>query len=649
MTKATKKADNNYALLLGDILPFAKTWLLLIVPVCLWFIHDNRFEGFAWRYRIAFVAMVAILGWHLLRRLDPTRQIKLSIRKLSPLVWGLIIIASLAISLSYFLTNLYIYNFLSGRFLVLFCFAGGAAILLWATGSKTPAKYNFYTILLLGGVLYRIVLMKPRIQNNPFSLSWSGESHFYYASLFDAIRIYGKRFPLPIPHPTRYLLHSIPFFLHIDSILFHRMYEVLLWVGITLWGSWLAAKRVLGISKTVLIMLTLYCFLFFYQGAVYYFLMVSVIIMLIGYRKDHHLRTLITVILASIWAGISRINWVPLPALLAVTLYLIDTPISGKKLWDYLRLPLLWGIVGVSTGLLTKQAYILISGNDQSLFNTSLHSPMLWERLLPNSTFEPGILWAILIVCLPLAILWWNYLRTGSGKNVHWVRWMGISAILLVFLGGGLIVSVKIGGGADLHNLDAFLVLFLLVSLSLLSGQMAFDANNPIKNGKFQMRIRNIMIFVALLVPFFYSFAISNYWGSDSPDQSSELRQMQQAIDALKEEPGEILFISERQLLTFGDISGVELVPEYERVTLMEMAMSDNKVYLDEFYDRLANHEYKAIITDSLSIEIKDDTYSFEAENNAWVLRVVIPLLQEYYPAQSWSDGNINFLLPRDQ
>lgn len=142
MTKATKKADNNYALLLGDILPFAKTWLLLIVPICLWFIHDNRFEGFAWRYRIAFVAMVAILSWHLLRRLDPTRQIKLSIRKLSPLVWGLIIIASLAISLSYFLTNLYIYNFLSGRFLVLFCFAGGAAILLWATGSKTPAKYH---------------------------------------------------------------------------------------------------------------------------------------------------------------------------------------------------------------------------------------------------------------------------------------------------------------------------------------------------------------------------------------------------------------------------------------------------------------------------------------------------------------------------
>ena len=35
--------------------------------------------------------------------------------------------------------------------------------------------------------------------------------------------------------------------------------------------------------------------------------------------------------------------------------------------------------------------------------------------------------------------------------------------ILLIFFAGGIVVSVKIGGGSNLHNMDAFLV-FLLVA-----------------------------------------------------------------------------------------------------------------------------------------------------------------------------------------
>ena len=51
---------------------------------------------------------------------------------------------------------------------------------------------------------------------------------------------------------------------------------------------------------------------------------------------------------------------------------------------------------------------------------------------------------------------------------------------------------------------------------------------------------------------------------------------------------GPVLFINERQLVTFGDVR-VPLVPDYEAVTLMEMAMSGNQVYLDRFYDDLAD------------------------------------------------------------
>src|SRR5688572_16916014 len=43
------------------------------------------------------------------------------------------------------------------------------------------------------------------------------------------------------------------------------------------------------------------------------------------------------------------------------------------------------------------------------------------------------------------------------------------------------------------------------------------------------------------------------------------------------EAKGEVLFISQRQLLTFGEIEGVDLVPENELVFLMEMAMSNKE------------------------------------------------------------------------
>jgi hypothetical protein len=47
-------------------------------------------------------------------------------------------------------------------------------------------------------------------------------------------------------------------------------------------------------------------------------------------------------------------------------------------------------------------------------------------------------------------------------------RSFGIVAILLVFFVGGLVVSVKIGGGTNLHNLDAFMILLLILVTTIL-------------------------------------------------------------------------------------------------------------------------------------------------------------------------------------
>ncbi len=99
----------------------------------------------------------------------------------------------------------------------------------------------------------------------------------------------------------------------------------------TLWTAGVLARRVKDGLKLPMVLVTVYFFLFFFQGAVYYHMMVCVLVVLYGYKKDKPWRTLIFVLIASVWAGISRVNWMPLPALLAVMLYLIEEPVESKK------------------------------------------------------------------------------------------------------------------------------------------------------------------------------------------------------------------------------------------------------------------------------------------------------------------------------
>lgn len=80
---------------------------------------------------------------------------------------------------------------------------------------------------------------------------------------------------------------------------------------------------------------------------------------------------------------------------------------------------------------------------------------------------------------------------------------------------------------------------------------------------------------------------------------------MQAVLDQLREQPGEVLFISERQLLSFHELQGVRVVPEYEKVFLMEMAMGNNQPYLQRFYMDLVSHRFKAIITDTISTRLQ--------------------------------------------
>ena len=383
--------------------------------------------------------------------------------------WGLAVILLLGTTIYLFLTpNTALWN-VTGRMVLYVLICGIGAWLLSLSHDHVHPVNSFIVLLLLAGVLYRIGIFLPEIQSYPFSLGWSESSRYYNASLYFSQKIYGSNFPLPVLHPSRYLMQAVPFLFAPQNILVHRIWQIFLWVGMTILGAYSVARRVSSKNQPILVALTLWLFLFFFQGAVYYHLMGCVILVMLGYNKDSFWKTLVFVLISSIWAGLSRVNWYPVPALLAVSIYLLEEPVKNQNWIIYLKKPAIWAVSGFVIAYLSNRIYALLSGNDVSQFSSSFSSYMIWSRLLPNNTYPPGIILAFLLVSLPVTILAWLTIRNNGWRFYwHWVRVLGITAILAIFALGGIIVSVKIGGGGDLHNLDAYLVFFALISSYLI-------------------------------------------------------------------------------------------------------------------------------------------------------------------------------------
>jgi len=131
----------------------------------------------------------------------------------------------------------------------------------------------------------------------------------------------------------------------------------------------------------------------------------------------------------------------------------------------------------------------------------------------------------------------------------------------------------------------------------------------------------------------------------DEVDDALELIRVEVAAAQAR---GEILFMDQRQLLTFGYLENVPLVAEYEKKYLMDQAMGDTAAStFPLFYRDLAAHRFALIISDPLRVPIKDSDYSFGEENNAWVKWVAAPVLCYYEPLETLDEFKIQLLIPR--
>lgn len=512
------------------------------------------------------------------------------------------------------------------RFLVLFFISLAG---MW--GVKLLRRQTPWLVALIGVVLFQSVLQlllvyMPRVTSYPFAMGWSETSRFYFPSLFLAEHVYGREYPWPILHPTLHLLLAPPY-LFDAPLWFHRFWQVAIrYVLVAAMVPPLLVR--LQIRDTAARWLVaLWMFLFLFMGPVYFHLAIPVIILLLGFSVQDERRTWVAVLLASIWCGWSRVNWYPMPGMIAAVLYLMETPVAGKSLWRYLHRPALWFVIGTLTAFASQRIYIALSGIPSSeLFYTSLTSDLLWDRLWPNSSYALGILPGALLASLPAWMAMYIVIRARN-DDWHTVRLFLVFAALAVLFTGGIIVSLKIGGGANLHNMDAYFTMLLIVFSYLVFARYKPESNNNIQPVPLPWFVVVLLILMPAWAYLQFNLGTRTY---NANKTQAVLAELQRYVDDVNARGGEILFITQRQLISMHMLKGVTLVPEYEREDLMEMAMGNNILYLDQFQDDMENQRFALIVVDPLNYKILSKDRSFSEENNVWVRRVMKHILCNY-------------------
>jgi len=514
------------------------------------------------------------------------------------------------------------------RVFLLWFLALASTTLLRSISSRVSWVQALAISSLLIALTYRITLFLPDISTFPFSLGYSEANRYYYASLWFAKRIFGQELPLSPWHPSRYILQAIPFLISNTPIWVHRLWQVGLWLLLPAITAWLFSRRLKIKDRASFWIICGWFFFFLFQGPVYYHLLLSVIPLLWLFDGKRFRRSLIVVILASIWAGLSRINWIPVPAFLAAILYVFEElPEKGwDGLWRYAWKPAVWGIAGGVAALGAYYFYAFASGNDLSMVQSSFTSDLLWYRLLPSATYPLGVVRGVLLASAPIFMLIILHLIFRQGPR-HAIRWLGYFGIFIVLFGGGLVVSSKIGGGGNLHNMDAYIVL-----LAVVGGYIGFERIAGVSSVR-RRGLQGMWIIFTILLAVPIAFTIGqDVRKVDYDFQKAEenLALISEIVDGVVQNGGEVLIINDRHLIVFNYLANVSLSPDYEKVALVEAAISGNDRYLERFRQDLADHKYQLILSPGLSrhLQTKEDAYG--EENNAWVEFVSLPILEHY-------------------
>jgi len=496
-------------------------------------------------------------------------------------------------------------------------------------------------MLLLSSTILVITQQFLQVSDYPFATSWSEGNRLWDYSLYFGKERYILEEPFSYPTyltPGRHGLWGLPFlFLSNPSIVLMRVWDAVLWtLPNLLFGIALFIPKRSSLNPVCRWVMVMWTYLFLSQGPIYAPLILSGLILAIGYHRQRLWQSLIVTALACFYAGISRWTWMAAPAAWAVLWAFIDE-VPKQGFWMRIKRPFYLGLAGVLGAVLSQLIMVLAFPRPDAVFSTSLSQPLLWYRLWSSATNPTGVVNGLLYAVGPV-LIWiiWYTIRKREWWDV--LKILALLGVLITFLAMGLVASVKIGGGSNIHNLDMFLVsLVFIVAILMMSEKNYSDFP------AYAWALLAIVLFFPVwnLTRFHSELEIP-----EDPDSQGAIAEISQVVqDAAKE--GEVLFIDQRQLLTFGEITDVPLIMEYEIKDMMNQAMGHNKAYFEAFRKDIENQRFRLIISDPLTVVFQGPKIAFGEENDAWVEEVTIPILDSYEPIMRFDEHLIWLLAPK--
>lgn len=518
----------------------------------------------------------------------------------------------------------------------LLCTKSGHIVSLEAVGISVGC-------LVLSSAIARSLLL---VVDDPFGLYWSEGNRLYdYSLIFgQSLYNYPGHIPNPYDSPGRYSLWGVLYLWKGLPIWAHRLWNIVLLTLPSFMLAWALTRK---ISSSVLRnALFLWISAFFVLLAPLHppFMIVAIVVALFIFHPSPYVRGA-SLIVASLYAGISRWTWFFAPgAWGALTDLFLYYPKREGNWFKRLLPTALMAIFGAAPGFLLNIGVFLGYTSGEV---TTAQQPLLWYRLLPNLTFGPGIVLSILMTTGPLlAILIYKMVKPEWHLDIF--QRLAIWGALIGFLSAGLIISTKIGGGGDLHNLDMYIgTLMVVIVLGLASQADGFDMRT------WPAWMLAVVCFSALLPV--YQFTPFNpsanfHQRLDMPTKAETdqvLNDIRVAVDKYSQS-GDILFMDQRQLLTFGYLEPIPFIPEYEKKYMMDQAMASNKAYFRDYYQDLAVKRFSLIITEPLKVTFKEQTGGFSEENDLWVVWVSAPTLCYYEPLLTDKSVGVQLLIPKN-
>ncbi len=513
------------------------------------------------------------------------------------------------------------------------------------------------------------------VSDYPFSIGWSEGNRMWDYSVLFGKDLYNYPQDQTIPAYIdigRQSLWGLIYLLPNVSIVGARVWnDVLFTIPCALLG-WALLRRNPSCRGVRLLAVSLWAMLFLMQGPIYTPLTLAAVLVALGSRLPLVLNCVL-VAAAGFYAVMSRSTWVAAPSAFAVFLCFLDqSAIADDKAkrsrWGkaaalglsglagaavYMKREVFAGLFGGSAEVVTEAAAETTAAEAAIEAVPQIFTPawfqyylgrqaLLWDRLWPNETYKPGIVLGLALAVLPLILLIVIWAVRKHWKLDGWQKLL-LFAGSAIFLGAGLIFSVKIGGGSNLHNLDMFLILMLFVGALAWKAGFGDWLSESVKANSLVC----LLILAAVIIPVWSN--VSTAAPHVFPDNAVTEDAVEKIREVVAENDGEgILFMDQRQLLTFGTVDKIPLIADYEKKWMMDEAMANNAAYFEPYVADLKAHRFSAIITEPLQIKFQGAGGDFSEENDLFVTYVSIPTLCYYEPYETYSEQGVQILVPRD-